>query len=949
MDYTGTGNSLNVRSPQSLQLIMDSLRYWVTEMHVDGFRFDLASTLAREFYDVDRLSTFFEVVQQDPVVGQVKLIAEPWDVGPGGYQVGNFPPNWTEWNGKYRDTVRDFWRGEPATLAEFASRITGSADLYQDDGRQPVPLASTSSPRTTGSRCNDLVSYNDKHNEANGEENRDGESHNRSWNCGVEGPTDDPEVLALRAKQRRNFLATLMLSPGRADDLARRRAGPHPAGQQQRVLPGQRDRPGSTGSNADEQLLDFTRRLTAFRHRHQVFQRRPVLHRPAGDRARRRRPAARPGVVHPGRPADGRRRLGQRLRPGGRAVRQRRGHPRARPVRPAARGRLVPAASSTPTTRPSSSPRRRREYGEKWEKVIETAEPSPDDAVGRRGGRHDLGAGPVAHRAGQDGLRWPPRSAPTGSRSAPTSTCDATAGLADYLADLGVSHLYTAPLLTATPGSRARLRRGRPPRGQPASSAARRPGSAASGALARGRPRPGRRHRAQPRRGGRPGRQPDLVGRAAARARSRRTPAVYDIDWSPRPAAAAGAGRRPGRARRPDASTDGELRYYEQPLPDRRRHRRRHARGRCTTGSTTSWSNWTPRRRRAQLPPVLRHHRPGRAAGRGPGGLRRHPRRDPALGTPTGEVDGIRVDHPDGLRDPGGYLARLRDAAPDAWLVVEKILEPGEELPHWPVDGTTGYDALAEVCGVFVDPATEAFFDTLDHHLTGGETSWQDLVHETKLGRGHHGCSPPSWRRLARARTGDRRPRPRALAELAACFPVYRSYLPFGARHLAQARSEAGRRRPQLIPVLDRSPRRLRNPDDELARAVPAVHRRGDGQGRRGHRVLPLDPVHRAQRGRRRPGRVRRHAGRVPRRRRRAGSGAGRPAMTTLSTHDTKRSEDVRARLAVLAEVPGDWTEVVRRWVRRRPAARPGAGPPDLAGRGRAPGRSPGSGCRRTR
>src|ERR1700733_11621978 len=213
MDYTGTGNSLNVRSPQSLQLIMDSLRYWVTEMHVDGFRFDLASTLAREFYDVDRLSTFFEVVQQDPVVGQVKLIAEPWDVGPGGYQVGNFPPNWTEWNGKYRDTVRDFWRGEPATLAEFASRITGSADLYQDDGRKPFHSINFVTAHD-GFTMHDLVSYNDKHNEANGEENRDGESHNRSWNCGIEGPATDPAVLVLRAKQRRNFLATLMLSQG---------------------------------------------------------------------------------------------------------------------------------------------------------------------------------------------------------------------------------------------------------------------------------------------------------------------------------------------------------------------------------------------------------------------------------------------------------------------------------------------------------------------------------------------------------------------------------------------------------------------------------------------------------------------------------------------------------------------------------------------------------------
>ncbi len=207
MDYTGTGNSLNVGHPHSLQLIMDSLRYWVTEMHVDGFRFDLASTLAREFYDVDKLSTFFELVQQDPTVSQVKLIAEPWDVGPGGYQVGNFPPQWTEWNGKYRDTVRDFWRGEAASLGEFASRLTGSADLYEHTARRPVASINFVIAHD-GFTLRDLVSYNEKHNEANGEDNNDGESHNRSWNCGAEGPTDDPEILALRAQQERNFLAT---------------------------------------------------------------------------------------------------------------------------------------------------------------------------------------------------------------------------------------------------------------------------------------------------------------------------------------------------------------------------------------------------------------------------------------------------------------------------------------------------------------------------------------------------------------------------------------------------------------------------------------------------------------------------------------------------------------------------------------------------------------------
>ncbi|GAB3394574.1 glycogen debranching protein GlgX [Amycolatopsis echigonensis] len=274
MDYTGTGNSLNVRSPHTLQLIMDSLRYWVTEMHVDGFRFDLASALAREFYDVDRLSTFFDLVQQDPIVSQVKLIAEPWDVGPGGYQVGNFPPLWTEWNGQYRDTVRDFWRGEPSTLGEFASRITGSSDLYQDDGRRPFASINFVTAHD-GFTLTDLVSYNEKHNEANGEDNRDGADDNRSWNCGVEGPTDDKEVLALRARQRRNLLATLLLSQGvpmllHGDELGRTQQGNNNAYCQDTELSWMDWELAAENSD----LVEFTAALTAFRKAHPVFRRR---------------------------------------------------------------------------------------------------------------------------------------------------------------------------------------------------------------------------------------------------------------------------------------------------------------------------------------------------------------------------------------------------------------------------------------------------------------------------------------------------------------------------------------------------------------------------------------------------------------------------------------------------------------------------------------------------
>jgi isoamylase len=271
-DTTGTGNSLNVGHPHTLQLIMDSLRYWVTEMHVDGFRFDLAASLARQFHEVDRLSAFFDLIQQDPVVSQVKLIAEPWDIGEGGYQVGNFPALWSEWNGQYRDTVRDFWRGEPATLGEFASRLTGSSDLYQADSRHPGASVNFVTAHD-GFTLRDLVSYNEKHNEANGEGGADGESHNRSWNCGVEGDTDDKDILALRQRQKRNFLTTLLLSQGvtmllSGDESGRTQRGNNNAYCQDNEISWQ------DWDHVDEDLLDFTGRLIALRREHPVLRRR---------------------------------------------------------------------------------------------------------------------------------------------------------------------------------------------------------------------------------------------------------------------------------------------------------------------------------------------------------------------------------------------------------------------------------------------------------------------------------------------------------------------------------------------------------------------------------------------------------------------------------------------------------------------------------------------------
>jgi len=272
MDYTGTGNTLNAMMPPVLRLIMDSLRYWIEEMHVDGFRFDLAASLARELHDVDRLGSFFDIIYQDPVISQVKLIAEPWDIGEGGYQVGNFPAGWAEWNGKYRDCIRDYWRGEGSMLGEFALRFTGSADLYYDDNRSPNASINFITAHD-GFTLHDLVSYNEKHNAANGENNNDGESHNRSWNCGVEGATKDPAIISLRNRQKRNFLTTLFLSQGvpmivAGDELSRTQKGNNNAYCQDNKVS------WINWRHADTELLAFTRKLIRFYKKHEVFSRR---------------------------------------------------------------------------------------------------------------------------------------------------------------------------------------------------------------------------------------------------------------------------------------------------------------------------------------------------------------------------------------------------------------------------------------------------------------------------------------------------------------------------------------------------------------------------------------------------------------------------------------------------------------------------------------------------
>ena len=272
MDYTGTGNTLSMMHPTTLRLIMDSLRYWITEMHVDGFRFDLASTLARELHAVDRLGAFFDIIYQDPIISRARLIAEPWDVGEGGYQVGNFPVGWEEWNGKYRDTMRDFWRGEAGRLGEFAYRFTGSSDLYENSGRKPTASINFVTSHD-GFTLRDLVSYNEKHNEANGENNRDGESYNRSWNCGVEGKANDPAVLRMRARQQRNFLTTLLTSQGvpmilMGDETGRSQMGNNNAYCQDNRIS------WMNWDDPDDVLLSFTKALIGFRKDHLVFHQR---------------------------------------------------------------------------------------------------------------------------------------------------------------------------------------------------------------------------------------------------------------------------------------------------------------------------------------------------------------------------------------------------------------------------------------------------------------------------------------------------------------------------------------------------------------------------------------------------------------------------------------------------------------------------------------------------
>ena len=983
MDYTGTGNSLNVRHPHSLQLIMDSLRYWVTEMHVDGFRFDLAATLAREFYDVDRLATFFELVQQDPVVSQVKLIAEPWDVGPGGYQVGNFPPQWTEWNGKYRDTVRDFWRGEPS-LGDFVSRLAGSSDFYEHSGRRPVASINFVTAHD-GFTLRDLVSYNEKHNDANGEDNNDGESHNRSWNHGVEGPTDDPEVLGLRARAQRNFLATLLLSPGGADDRARRRARPHPAGQQQHLRPGLRAELGALGRG---------RRAAGGVHRGrgQAPQGPPdvpaqaLLHRYDGAH-RRRRAAQRHRLAAPRRPPDGGVRLEQRVA-GDRDVPQRPRHRRqGRPRRhhhrrplPALLQRRRPgdgdAAARGVRRRLGRRDQHRRQRGQlhdvRGRVDVRHADPLAARAArarrargrgrplrGRVGGaglRHDRAPGAAqgeAVTAGGSGRRVTRKPVST-YRLQITERFDlfAAARLLPYLHDLGADWVYLSPLLAAEPGSdhgydvvahdHVDISRGGAEGLAALSAEARRLGLGVLVDIV-----------------------PNHVGVATPHedpwwwdvlqhGRGSEHASAFDVDW----AVGDGRIRIPVVGDDDQAAEGGPIAHLEVVPP--------------TDGDPDSGE--------------LRYHdhrfplAPGTADPTLPGGAdpdavhaRQHYElvnwhvaddglnyrrffavntlaavrvEDPAVFADShveirrwfdeGLVDGLRVDHPDGLRDPEGYLADLAELTGGAYVLVEKILETGEDLlPSWSTEGTTGYDALAYVDRVLTDPAGQPALDALETRLRGHEVDWAAMIHDTKrvvadgiLNSEVNRITRELRRLVPQARMDDVAD---AVAELLACFPVYRSYLPEGREHLDRAVAAARRHRPDLGPTLDVLLPVLSDP------AAPPAQRFQQTSGMvmakgvedcafyRWSRLTSLnevggDPSVFATDPARFHGWAAHRQHEWP------------DAMTCLSTHDTKRSEDVRARITVLAELPDRVGGHPRPAARAGPAARPRLRQPALAG-----------------
>ncbi|HVV81568.1 MAG TPA: glycogen debranching protein GlgX [Kofleriaceae bacterium] len=1046
-DYTGTGNSLNVRHPQTLRLIMDSLRYWVEEMHVDGFRFDLASTLARSLHEVDPLSSFFVIINQDPVIGRVKLIAEPWDVGEGGYQVGGFPVGWSEWNGRYRDTVRGFWRGDGGLVPELGYRLTGSSDLYQNDGRHPGSSVNLVTAHD-GFTLRDLVSYDHKHNEANGEDNRDGSDHERSWNCGAEGPTDDPAIERLRARQVRNFVATLLLSQGTpmicaGDELGRTQRGNNNAYCQDS------DVSWLDWELGDDQraLLDFTRRVLRLRAEHPTFRRatffrgRPIRGLDVADLIWLRPDGERMGDDDWQDPAA--RCLGMYL--AGAGV-DRVDDATGAPLADDDFLLVVNAGDDVDVRLPAIH---ERGAAQPWELVIDTADDDARDA--RRPG--------AVVRMVARSLRLYTRPSPSrsGARSiggAPTSTyrvqlhagftfADAAA-LADYLDRLGAGALYTSPYLRAEPGSthgynvvdHAELN---PELG----------GADGHAALVRALQEHGLGHVLDF--------VPNHVGVGAGGNRwwsdvlengpASRFADYFDIDWHPPsigldhkvllPVLGGQYGQELEDGKLSIVRDGGRflVAYHERRWPAAPRALRTIfegalARLELAADDPHRWelesiltglhhlpdaAEVAPARRdeRARENEVLKRRLGALCAASpevaaaldeelasinpGPGSagdpdrldalLRDQNYRlaywrvateeinyrrffdvnelaairmeDPRVFDAThalvldlvarGAVTGLRLDHTDGLYDPAAYFAALQARARDAiraagggperalYVVAEKILEPGERLPRgWRIDGTSGYDFIAAVNGLWIDRGAEAAMTRFYSEHTGETPDVAGMIFDTKLVIMETSLSAEvvmlgqALRRLAEA---DRRSRDftlqtltRAVRATIAAFPVYRTYLtpagtrePNDERHVDHAIALAKRKQRNVDPSVfdylrDVLLLRVRTPDaihfamrfQQLSGPVMAKGVEDTAMYRYG-RLVSLDEVGCD------PARFGETIDSFHEHNARA-LAAFPLTMTTTTTHDTKRSEDVRARLAVLTELPDRWIAHVRRW-----------------------------------
>jgi glycogen debranching enzyme GlgX/malto-oligosyltrehalose synthase len=1011
VDYTGTGNTLNMTHPRTLQLIMDSLRYWVLEMHVDGFRFDLASALARELHDVDRLGAFFDIIQQDPVLSQVKLIAEPWDLGEGGYQVGNFPPLWSEWNGKYRDTVRDFWRGSDQTLAEFASRLTGSSDLYEASGRRPRASVNFVTAHD-GFTLRDLVSYTEKHNEANGEGNRDGSDDDRSWNCGAEGPTDDAVIVALRARQQRNFLTTLLLSQGvpmllGGDELGRTQDGNNNAYCQDNELS------WINWSHIDESLLTFTRRLVALRMQH------PVFHRPGWFLGRPIHGAAATDIAW--------------FKPDGEEMSDddwAAGFAKSLGV--FLNGEAIPGtdAQGQPIVdasfylllnahhEPLDFCLPRRPWSRRWVKVLDTAEPLSQT----RGPFYEAGE---SVRVDARSILLLQRTVvePQASYRVQLNegfTLVDAAAIADYLAALGVSHLYSSPFLQAAPGSAHGYAVVDPSRVNRDLG-----GEEGHQALveALGRHGLGQLLDIVPNHMAITGPENPWWWDVLAHGQASRYARYFDVDWEPPEARLRNKvilpvlGDHYGQvleAHELRLERDGALftvRYGDRVFPVSPRS----LEGLLATAARRAGSDELafiavslgrlPGSESTDRPSVIRRHREWdvlrrllerllaqeqslgsaldavvaernadadalddllerqnyrlvfwRAAARDLGyrrffdinslvGLRME---DEQVFADThalvlrwlaeGVIDGLRIDHPDGLRDPAGYLRRLHEARSSAWIVVEKILSRDEPLrDSWPVDGTTGYDFLNLVTGLFVDPASERSLSGLWTSFTGLADEYPTMVRQAKLevlgdvlGGDVNRLTAllvDVCERHRRHRDYTRHELHDALLEIVASLPIYRTYVQAeigevaveDGRAISAAVEAAKAQRPDIDPdLLDflhdllmlrvrgeletefvmrfqqlTGPAMAKGVEDTVFYRYNRLTALNEVGGDPSRFATSVEEFHRANAERQQ---------RWPR------------TLLATSTHDTKRSEDVRARLALLSEVTPRWARAVRRW-----------------------------------